>query len=131
MPQLTQYGTRRASRKPCDDVVVVDLDDAERRLRLRDGDRRGAAARPVRGEQRVEVDVDELVAVQREDVAAPDAAARGELDAAAATEPLGLLGGDDLGAEPAELALEELALPGGARDDHARRRRRARAGATW
>ena len=55
--------------EPAHDVVVVDVDEAELRLRLRDGDRRERTARPVGGQQRREVDVDELVAVQREDVA--------------------------------------------------------------
>ena len=61
-------------------------------------------------EQRLEVDLDELVAVQREHVAALLPRSRGELDPAAAAEPLRLLGGDDLGAEAGELALEQLAL---------------------
>ena len=61
-------------------------------------------------EQRLEVDLDQLVAVQRVDVAALVPLARRELDAAAAAEPLGLLRRDDLGAEARELALEQLAL---------------------
>ena len=58
-------------------------------------------------EQRREVDVDELVAVQRVDVAVARPRARGELDPAAAAETLRLLRRDDLGAEPRELLLEE------------------------
>ena len=69
-PQLTQYGTRPASSKPADDVLVVDVDDTELRLRLRHGDRRERAAVSVPREQRCEVDVEQLVAVQREHVAA-------------------------------------------------------------
>ena len=121
MPQLTQYGTRASSRKPrttfasststtpngdfgCATAIVAPRPRARCAL-----------------EQAREVDVDQLVAVQREDVAAsPRCELRGELDAAAAPEPLRLLGGDDLGAEPAELLLEEPSLPGGAREDHAR-----------
>src|SRR5205807_9800806 len=99
------------------DVVVVDVDEPELRLRLRDRDRRGRAARAVRGEQRVVVDVDQLVAVQRVDVTVLLPLPRGELDPAAAAEPLRLLRGDDLGAETGELRLEQRALAGGARDD--------------
>jgi hypothetical protein len=43
----------------------------------------------------------------------------GEAQAAAATEGLGLLDGDDLRAWPRKLTLEELAGAGGARHDHA------------
>ena len=70
-------------------------------------------------EQRAEVDVEQLVAVHREHVAVLGAAACGEPDPAAAAERLRLLGRDDLGAEPVELALEQLALAGGAAHDHA------------
>ena len=69
-------------------------------------------------EQRDEVDVNELVAVQGEDVTGSRPEAGGELDPAAATEPLGLLGDDDLRAETVELLREELSLSGCARDDH-------------
>jgi hypothetical protein len=51
-------------------------------------------------QQRAEVDIEQLVAVQGIDVAAALAQARRELDPAAATEPLGLLGGHDLGPRP-------------------------------
>ena len=71
------------------------------------------------GEQRVEVDCDKLVAVQRVDVTLLLALPRGELDPAAAAEPFGLLGADDLGPEVAERLGEERALVGRARDDHA------------
>src|SRR5947209_5795455 len=71
-------------------------------------------------EQRAEVDGDELVAVQRVDVTALAPLARGELDPAAAAEPLWLLRDDDLGAEPRQLLLEQRPLSCGARHDHAR-----------
>src|SRR5215208_4217464 len=103
-----------------DDVVVAQVDDAERRLRPRDRDRRGGAGDAVCREQRVEVDVDELVAVQRVDVPRPLPLARRELDSAAPSERLRLLRDDDLRAERRQLALEELALARRARDDHAR-----------
>ena len=61
--------------EPVHDVVVADVDETELRPRLRDGDRGERAAGLVRGEQAGEVDVDELVAVQREDVALLDAEA--------------------------------------------------------
>ena len=52
-------------------------------------------------EQRREADRYELVAVQHVHVAALAPLARGELDPAAAPEPLRLLGRDDLGPSPA------------------------------
>ena len=119
MPQFTQYGMRPASLEALDDVVLAEVDDAERRLRPRDRDGRRGARLAMPLEQRLEVDLDELVAVQREDVAALVPLARGELDPAAAAEPLGLLRRHDLRPEARELALEQLALPDGARDDHA------------
>ena len=63
----------------------------------------------VPGEQRREIDGDELVAVQRKDVPGLLAAPCGELDPAAAAEPRRLLGSDDLGPEARELLLEHLA----------------------
>ena len=71
-------------------------------------------------EQRGEVDVDQLVAVQREDGAALAPVRRGEAKPAAAPEPLRLAHGDDLGPEPAR-ARARTALP------DRRRRRRSRA----
>ena len=84
-----------------------------------------------RASSAVEVDRDELVAVQREDVAALAPLLRPEADAAAPPQPLRLLGRDHLGAEARELALEQLALPGGAGHDHALDARLARAVPTW
>ena len=58
-----------------------------------------------------EVDVEQLVAVQREHVALLPAGGGGEAQAAAAPERLGLADRDDLRAEPGQLRLEELLLP--------------------
>ena len=100
-----------------DDVVVVELDDAERRGRPRDGDGRGRAGLAVPREQRVEVDVD---AARRRSSRRRrpllGALPGGELDPAAAAEPLGLLGADDLDAEPAEL-LARTRRPGRRRSE--------------
>src|SRR5262249_14435272 len=104
-------------------VLVVDVDEARLGRRTREGDRRGRAVRAVAVEQAAEVDVDELVAVQGEDVALLPAEGGGEAKPAAAAESLRLLGGDDLGPEPVELPLEQLALAGGTREDHARHAR--------
>ena len=114
--------------EPAHEVVVVDVDEAELRLGLGDGDRRERASRPVSGEQAGEVDVDELVAVQGIDVALLVPERGSELDPAAAAEPLGLLGGDDLRAEARQLRDEQLALARGAREDHAGDTGRWRAG---
>ena len=103
-----------------DDVVVVDLHEPELRLGLCDRDRRERATGTMCGEQRAEVDVDELVAVQRQDVAALLPPLRRELDPAAAPEPLRLLDGDDLGPSPASSVDERRSLAGRAREDDAR-----------
>src|SRR5438876_6477361 len=102
-----------------DDVVGAQVDQAERRRRPGDRDRRRSAAALVACAESDEVDVEELVPVQREHVAGLPPRARGETDPAAAPEPLGLLRGDDLRAEAFELADEEVALTGRAADDHA------------
>src|SRR6185312_17180592 len=102
------------------DVVVVDLHEAELRPGLCHRDRRDRAGRAVRGEQRTVVDVDELVAVQRQDITTLPSLLRGELDAAAASEPLRLLGDDDLRAGAGEQVDELPTLTRGAREDHAR-----------
>ena len=110
----------RASLKPVDDVVVAEVDDAERRARPRDGDRRRRAAS--RGGARA------ARAKSTSTSSSPFSAktsplsrrcARREADPAAAAERLGLLGRDDLGAEPAELALESSPCPAAQRHDHA------------
>ena len=73
---LTQCGSL-APRGTLDEVVFRDVDHAERRGQRRDGDRGGLGA--VVREQGLEVDVEELVAVEREAgpaFAAPRAANR-------------------------------------------------------
>ena len=72
------------------------------------------------GEQRCEVDVEELVAVQREHGAVLLPFRRGELQPASATERFLLADGLDLGAETGERVDERLLLAGAARDDHPR-----------
>ena len=89
-----------------DDVVVGEVDLTELRRRLRDGQRRERAGRPVPFEQRAEVDVDELVAVHREHVAVLGSRAGRVPDPATAAEPLGLARADELDAEPREAPLE-------------------------
>src|SRR5581483_7106422 len=106
--------------EPVDHVVVAELDDAELRVRLRDRDRRERIRRAMPLEHGNEVDVDELVAVQRVDVPGLLPEPGCVLDPAAPAEPLGLLRGGNLGAEPLQLALEDGALPGGAGHDHPR-----------
>src|SRR5439155_3247108 len=86
-----------------DDVAVAQIDDAERRFRPRHSHRRRAARLPVAREQGTEVDVDQLVAVERVDVALLAPLARGELDSPSATQTLGLLCNGDLCTETAKL----------------------------
>src|SRR5438034_431319 len=101
------------------DPAVVELDDPERRLRARDGDRRRGAVGTVGREQVREIDVDQLVPVQREDVAALLALVCREADASAAAEALRLLRDRDLDAQASERGRELLAGAGAAADDHA------------
>ena len=92
------------------DVVVGEIDLPELRRRLRDGDRRCRPARAMPRQQRREIDVDELVAVHREDVAALVAGSGGEADRASAAEPLGLARARDLDSEAGE-ALPRTPAP--------------------
>src|SRR5581483_4713534 len=101
-----------------DRPVPVEVDDAERRPHLRDDDRRGGAVPLVLVEERAEVDVEELVAVQREARAVAPTPRRREAEAAASAERLGLADRVDLRAEAAERVHERLLLPGAAGDDH-------------
>ena len=119
MPQLTQFGSSGASRNPVTTIVVAEVDDPERRLERRHGDRRCRARLPVAGEHGAEVEVDELVAVQREDLSFLLPKRGREAKPSAAAERLGLGGRDDLGAQPSELGGEEILRPGRAADDHA------------
>src|SRR5262245_25361650 len=71
-------------------------------------------------EQVAQVDAEPLVAVQREHGTALVAVGSREAQAAAASERLALTDGDDLGAEAAQLLLEERLVSRQAADDHAR-----------
>ena len=95
------------------------VDDAERRAHLRDDDRRGSADALCSSSSAAKVDVEQLVAVQREHGAVLAATRGGESQSAAAAERLGLAYRLDLGAEPAERIHERLLLSGAAGDDHA------------
>src|SRR5206468_12272368 len=87
--------------------LALEVDDPERRPKRDDRDRRRGAGRPLRLEQPAEVDVDELVAVQGEDLTRLTARRCREADASAAAEGLRLAYGDDLGPDPAERGLEQ------------------------
>jgi len=69
-------------------------------------------------EQAGEVDVDQLVAVHREDIAGLGAEVGCEPDAATATETLGLARADDVGADPVQRFEKRLFLTSEAADDH-------------
>src|SRR5438552_235640 len=107
--RLTEAGYRPAA---------VDVDDAERRAHLRDDDRRRGTRLAVLREERGEVDVEQLVAVQREHGPVLVTAGGGEAQPAAAAERLGLADELDLCAERAERVLERGLLAGAAGDDH-------------
>jgi hypothetical protein len=64
------------------------------------------------------VEVEELVPVQREGVAALDAGRGRVAKASAPSEGFGLTDRDDVGAETRQLGLEKLLLTDGAADDH-------------
>ena len=103
-----------------DRAVLLDLDDAERGADLRDDDRPRGATRLVLGEQRAEVDVEELVAVEREHRALLLPPCGREPQAAPAPERLVLPHRLDLCAEPGERCEESVLVSRAARDDHAR-----------
>ena len=69
-------------------------------------------------EQAREVDVEQLVPVQREDVARLLALTRRKADTPSSPEPLGLLGDRDFDAEAAESGRELLTSSGAATDDY-------------
>src|SRR5262249_61272503 len=73
-----------------DNIVVSEVDDAERRLRPGDRNGRSAPRLPVPREQRAKVDDDELVAVHGLQAAGLRSLPRGDLEPAAAAEQLGL-----------------------------------------
>ena len=117
--------TRRPSRRPSS------VDDAERRRQRRDRDRRGRRALAVQREQRLEVDVEELVAVQRED--APDSRRARAAKRRPPPRPSGSGSSttDELEAGAGELALEQ-SLHARRRQPRSRGRRPRRASAaTW
>src|SRR6476646_478737 len=113
-PALDRPALREAS-----NPAVVELHDPERRLRACDGDSRRGAVGTVGREQPWEIDVDQLVPVQREDVAALLALVRREADASAAAEPFRLFRDRDLHTQAAERGCELLTGAGAAADDHA------------
>src|SRR2546425_11382809 len=108
---------RPALRKACD-AIGVELNDAERRLRPGDGNRGRRAVCAVMREQTREVDVEQLVAVQRQDIAGLAALTGRKSDPAASAEALRLFSGRDLHAQAAERSRELLSGSGAAADDH-------------
>src|SRR5262249_35574639 len=101
------------------DSVAVELDDAERRLRLRDRDRRGNAGVAMLRQQPCEVDVEQLIAVQGEDVAGLAPLSRREPDASAPPQALGLLCDRELRTDPVQCRGERLARARVAAENHA------------
>src|SRR5829696_5459815 len=77
------------------------------------------------GEQLGEVELDELVAVQGEDIALLASLLRREPQPAAPAKWLGLLHGDDLRPETVELLAEKISLPRCAAHEHALDARRS------
>ena len=104
--------------KAADTVAVRQLDDAELRLQRRDHDGRCAFILLVRVEEGTQVDVVELVAVERIQRARLVAMLGREAQASPTPERLRLRDGDDLCAQARELRLEQRRLPGAAADDH-------------
>src|SRR5919201_1751652 len=102
------------------DVLLIELDDPERRRRPRHHDRRGRAGLAVTSQHLAQIAVEQLVPVQRVDVALLAALLRGKADASASPERLRLLGDRELRTAAREHALEELAAPGAAAHDHTR-----------
>jgi hypothetical protein len=100
-------------------AALPELDDAELRGQGRHDDRRCGLVLLVRLEERPQVDVVQLVAVEREQRAGLLAVLRREPQASPAPERLRLRHPDDLGAETRQLRLEEAGLSGPTADDHA------------
>src|SRR5581483_2200275 len=103
-----------------DRSVLGELDDAERGVHLRDDDRRRGARPLVVGEQSADVDVEQLVAVEREHRPALAPPRRREPKPPAPAERLLLPHRLDLGPQAAERVHERVLLPGAAGDDDAR-----------
>ena len=116
---MTQCGRRGASTKPRDAIVRFELDDAELRLQRCDDDRRGAAVLFVGVEDRAQVDVVQLVAVEREQRSGLLAPLGRKAEPSPTSERLGLGDGDDLRPQSGELGLEQGSLAFGAADDDA------------
>ena len=74
---------------------------------------------PCRSRSATEIDVDELVAVQGEQVSRLLSCGDGQANAAPTSERLRLRHGHDVGAEPGQLGLEQILLPLGTADEHA------------
>ena len=85
-----------------DPILVVELDDTERRVDLRDHDGGGGVARAMALEERAIVEVEQLVAVHRENRAVLAPVACCEVQPAAAAERLRFSHRRDLDAAPAE-----------------------------
>src|SRR5207245_75711 len=102
-----------------DSIAVRELDDAELRDQRRDHYRRCGAALAMQVEQRIEVDVVQLVAVERVQRPGFLAVLRRIAKPAAAAERLRFSDRDDLRAEPGQLRAEDPVLPARATDDHA------------
>src|SRR5712691_6384085 len=113
-------GQERRFAETGDRVVVVQLDDGEGRAHLRDDERRRGATPAMVFEQLAQIDAEQLVAVQRIDRTALLPMLCGEAKPSPTPERLVLADGDDLGAEAAELALEERLETLGAGDDDPR-----------
>ena len=105
--------------KTCHAVVVAELDHAELRPERRDHDRRGAAVLFVRLQERAQVDVVQLVAVERIERARLLSMLCRKAQASPAPERLRLRDGDDRRTQPCELRLEQCRLPVATADDHA------------
>src|SRR5215471_2994569 len=103
-----------------DRAVALDLHHPKRGAHLRDDDRRCGAAPIVFREERGEVEIEQLVAVERENRAFLAATRRREAKPAAAAERLLLPDRLDLGAEPGERGEKRLFVPRAARDDDTR-----------
>ena len=110
-PAADPDGKVRVLAEAGDDVLLVELDEPEGALRADDGDRRGGAALAVPLEKGAEIDVDELVAVQREYRPVLFPQPRRVAEPASAPQTLLLGRRDDLRAEAIELALEQRLFP--------------------
>src|SRR5215207_1032647 len=116
-PDVDPVRQARRLPEPGHDVVVVEVHDPELGPERHQGDSRGRLPLAVPVEERVQVDVQELVTVHREHRPLLTPSLRCEAKPAAATERLRLLDDHDLWPDPGELPLEQLARPGSGRND--------------